>query len=267
MSYFDVALESDHGKAKTTDDENSFTTPDKPTILLVDSPGAKSKSATFQTAAPAPVLEKIHVHAPGQPPKFDGVEIKDTYKRRRCGVFANRYLGRGELILAEHPLLSCGRQHTSKGEKWPVAGEWCKLPEDDQLELRNRFRKLRSIPIGTARLGWYWQRKIKDFFIEYAFSNPQRNKGHVYAVGSHINHACMSCANVEQWTESAFPHRILVRVVRPVRPNEEVLIYYNSRRGASLTCPNCGSKGLRDRLGDFCRIISRVVSWTKKSGK
>lgn len=101
---------------------------------------------------------------------------------------------------------------------------------------------------------------MERFVLEYGFANPQKTEGHVYAVGSHMNHACISCANAEQWTESGPPNRILVRLVKAVRGNDEVLINYNNKEGSSLSCAKCGRHGLRGRLGDIRRSISRLIT-------
>ncbi|KAL7901196.1 hypothetical protein HDV63DRAFT_190801 [Trichoderma sp. SZMC 28014] len=241
---------------------DSSKSPDTPTIVMVNSPRGKPESNTLQTtmSAPAPVQGQVRFPSHHHVNKSDGVTIRDTLKRRRYGVFADRYFEKGENIIVERPVFSCNRQQTPRGDEWPVAEEWCKLPEPTQYKLRNLFRKLRSVPVGKKKLGWYWDKKIKRFFLKYAFVNPQKTAGHVYPVGSHMNHACISCANAEQWTESEFPNRILVRLVKPVRANEEVLINYNNQVGASLGCAKCGPDGLRGRLVAIRRSISRLVS-------
>ncbi|EHK41044.1 uncharacterized protein TrAtP1_004444 [Trichoderma atroviride] len=242
---------------------DSSKSPETPTIVLVNSPSGRPESNTLKTTTSAPAPVQGHARFPSRhdADKIQGVSIKDTFKRRRCGVFANRYFEKGENIIVERPVFSCSRQLTAKGgDKWPIAEEWCKQPEAIQLKLQKRFRKLRSVPIGKKKLGWYWREKIKRFFLEYAFVNPQKTEAHIYPVGSHMNHACTSCANAEQWTESGPPDRILVRLVKPVRANEEVLINYNNQVGASLGCAKCGPHGLRGRLGDIRRSISRLIS-------
>lgn len=240
---------------------DSSKSPDTPTIVLVNSPrgGPESNMLKTTTSAPAPVRGQARFPSRHNVNKSDGVSIRDTFKRRRRGVFANRYFEKGENIIIERPVFSCGRQQTPKGEKWPIAEEWCKLPEATQLTLQKRFRKLRSVPIGKKKLGWYWQEKIRRFFFEYAFINPQQKEAHIYPVGSHMNHACTSCANAEQWTESGSPDRILVRLVKPVRANTEILINYNNKVGTTLGCAICGPHGLKGRLGDIRRSISRLI--------
>lgn len=241
---------------------DSSKSPDTPTIVLVNSPGGRPESNTLKTttSAPAPVQGQPIFPSYYHDNMLVGVNIRDTFKRRRCGVFARRYFEKGEHIIIERPAFSCGAQQTPKGEKWRVAEEWCRLPEETQLSLQKRFRKLRSVPISMEKLGWYWQKKMKSFLLEYGFANPQRTEGHVYAVGSHMNHACISCANAEQWTESGPPNRILVRLVKAVRANDEVLINYNNKEGRKLSCAKCGPHGLRDRLGDIRRSISRLLT-------
>jgi hypothetical protein len=241
---------------------NSSKTVDNPTIIPVNSPRATPEPPTLKTTfkPPVPIRGRTRFPSQHQVNKSDGVSIRDTFKRRRCGVFTDRYFEKGENIIIERPVFSCSRQLTPKGEKWPIAEEWCKLPEVIQLRLQKRFRKLRSVPIGQKKLGWYWKKKIKRFFTEYAFANPQGTEGHIYTLGSHMNHACPSCANAEQWTESDSPNRILVRLVKAVKANDEVFIYYNNHKGASLGCAKCGFPVARDYLGDIRRSISRLLS-------
>lgn len=243
---------------------NTFKTPDKQTIILVNSPRERPESFTFKTTTPARASAPAHFPPHGQVNNADGVSVRDTCTRRGRGVFADRNFERGANIITERPLFSCGRQKTPAGDYWPIAEEWCKLPLENQLKLQNHFRKLRSAPIGEDKLGWYKARMIKKFFLEYAFCNPQRTEAHVYALGSHMNHACRHCANVEQWTESDSPNRILVRVVTPLKAGDEILINYNKQRGASFGCAICSPPGLRDHIGDIRSNISRLISRLKK---
>lgn len=242
---------------------NTLKTPDRPTIILVNSQRGRPESVTLKSATPAQVSAPAHFPPPHHVNKLDGVSIRDTFTRRGHGVFAGRYFEKGENIITERPIYSCGRQKTPAREKWPIAEEWCKLPLEDQLKLQSRFRKLRSAPIGKDKLGWYWAKTIRSFFLEYAFCNPQGTEAHVYTFGSHMNHACRYCANAEQWTESSFPNRILVKAVRPLKPGDEILINYNKTRGASFGCAICNPPGLRDRLGAIRSKISRLISRVK----
>ncbi|UKZ88133.1 uncharacterized protein TrAFT101_003897 [Trichoderma asperellum] len=239
---------------------NIFKTPDRPTIILVNSQRGRPESTTFKTATPA---RAACFPPPNHVNNCDGVSVRETFTRRGRGVFADRNFEKGENIITERPVFSCGRKKTSAKDNWPIAEEWCRLPLEHQLKLQNHFRKLRSVPIGKDKLGWYRERMMKKFFLEYAFCNPQRTEAHVYALGSHMNHACRHCANAEQWTESDSPNRILVKVVRPLKAGDEVLINYNKQRGAWFGCAICSPPGLRDRLGDIRSSISRLISRLK----
>ncbi|KAL6908661.1 hypothetical protein GGI43DRAFT_379504 [Trichoderma evansii] len=261
-------VENDQEEQQRTSGENcqesnTSKTPDRPTIILVNSQRGRPESITLKTAAPAQTSAPARFPPPNHVNKLDGVSIRDTFTRRGRGVFADRNFERGENIITERPLFSCGRQKMPAREKWPIAEQWCKLPLENQLKLQDRFRKLRSAPIGKDKLGWYWGKMIKRFFLEYAFCNPQGTEGHVYALGSHMNHACRHCANAEQWTESAYPDRILVKAVTPLKAGDEILISYNKQRGASFGCAICSPPGLRDRLGVIRSNISRLISRLK----
>ncbi|KAH6606436.1 hypothetical protein Trco_005589, partial [Trichoderma cornu-damae] len=185
--------------------------------------------------------------------RAEAVTIEETFARRGRGVFVIGNFEKGHNIIAERPIITCSHWRQSNGVK-TVAEEWCALPIEDQIELRTRFRKkLRYVPVGRSSLGPIYRMILEKFILEYGFCNPQRSLAHIYVLGSHMNHACMSCANAQQWTESDAPHRIIVRLVKPLKAGDEVFINYNRRQGPTLQCPLCGyPPSMADRFKSLC---------------
>lgn len=112
--------------------------------------------------------------------------------------------------------------------------------------LQDRFRKLRDIPVNEP-LNGAQIRKLERFVDEYGFWEPQQTNAHIFMLASHINHACVSCANAEQWTDAECPHAISVKLTRPLKAGDEVFINYN-RPGLSFKCSVCSPHGVKAAL-------------------
>ncbi|KAM3464723.1 hypothetical protein NHJ6243_002287 [Beauveria neobassiana] len=104
--------------------------------------------------------------------------------------------------------------------------------------MRTWFRKLRNVAHGgNDTFRDRDKKRLEDFVTDYAFWDPQRDQAHIYRLSSHINHACQMCANAGFWVDSAYPHRIVVTLVRGVRHGDEIFICYgktNTPYGCAL---------------------------------
>lgn len=201
--------------------------------------------------------EAASIHTPGSSVKgpaglnWEVVTIADTGTRRGLGVFCTRNCDKGQTIIVERPSISCIHWKQRWGRR-TIAAEWTKLQPEVQTKLTNIFRRLKNVPTGK-KLQPHEEKKLHRFIDEYAFWDPQRDKAHIYILGSHINHACVSCANAEQWTDSQWPNHINVKLVKPVEAGNEVFINYN-RAGLSFKCAVC-TLTLTQRLKAFGRGI------------
>ena len=205
----------------------------------------------FRGSSPA---NRSSFHAPRN---YDALYICDTGTRRKLGVFASRDWPRGYKVIAETPALSCTYWRQRYGKR-NIDEEWEMLKLSHKEDLRKCFRKLRKVAMGNNdQLTMYDQKRLESFIEEYAFRPPQSDRAHIYKLASHINHACMSCANAEHWTESNSPNTIHVKLVRPVKSGEEIFIYYN-RSDLKFTCPLCPPNTLLSRLKAFVSRIRRM---------
>ncbi|KAK5990531.1 hypothetical protein PT974_08800 [Cladobotryum mycophilum] len=178
---------------------------------------------------------------------WEAVTIRETGNNCGRGVYANADFEKGHRIIVERPILSCIHWMLRNGRR-TVSEDWVKLPLEKQQTITSYFTRLSSIPTGTSLTPQH-KKQLEKFIEEYGFWDPQRARAHVYLLVSHINHACISCANAEQWTDSEWPHRINVKLVRPIKAGEELFINYN--RKTPFGCAVCGPPRFRDRLKDF----------------
>lgn len=165
----------------------------------------------------------------------DILSIRHTGTKRAVGVFAQSDLPSGYIIISEPPALSC--VHWKQGKR-TVSEEWLKLSHKQRETLRMWFRKLQKVAHGgNDSFKSDDKKRLEKFISNYAFSDPQRDRAHIYALGSHINHACRTCANAQYWIDSTQPNRITVRTVKSVKAGDEIFICYNKR--VSYRCPLC----------------------------
>ncbi|KAF4999132.1 hypothetical protein FDECE_11595 [Fusarium decemcellulare] len=200
---------------------------------------------------PGPLPPPLAVHLPDSsstpsPPNplvrnEDAVEIRSTQSHRNLGVFAKQDFPSRHKIILERPAISC--IHFTQG--WAsyknVGVVWNSLPEQRRTGLSQAFTSLRHMPTDKD-VDWSQRKKLETFIEEYAFSDPQRRKAHIFRLASHINHACTRCANAEHWTDSVHPHPIKITLVRDVKKDEEIFIHYGKKR-MSFGCAVCGIKG------------------------
>ncbi|KAL7790967.1 hypothetical protein V8C37DRAFT_383006 [Trichoderma ceciliae] len=232
---------------------NAFESPDKPTIFLVtlEDERPESEEPTHAKQIPAPGVSSLDKYVNN----WEAVTISDTFTRRGRGIFAARDFRKGHNIIVEPPIITCTHWAQNNGSR-TIAEEWCALPLEDQLQLRTIFRKrLRYVPVGQDTIGPFYRRMLENFVLEYGFCNPQRSLAHIYVLASHINHACNRCANAQQWTESDVPHRIIVKLVKPLKMGDELFINYNRRQGSSFGCAVCGPPSMMDRLKSLCNTL------------
>ncbi|KAM0254442.1 hypothetical protein ACHAQJ_006782 [Trichoderma viride] len=226
----------------------------KPTIVLINPengmPESEGPINVKQTLTPA---SEAYVN------NWQAVSIKHTKTRRGLGVFATKDFKKMHRIIVEPPIITCAYRIPIDRNR-TVAEEWCALSTETQLRLRARFRSLQYVPIGQDSLSWFWKKLLERFVLEYAFCNPQKSLAHIYVLGSHMNHACSRCANAEQWTESSFPHHIVVTLVKPVKAGDELFINYNRKQGPSFGCALCSPPGIMDRLDVLWGNISQWFS-------
>lgn len=182
---------------------------------------------------------------------LNAIEIQETGTNRRLGVFAVQDWPKGHKIIIEDPAISCIHWHGQR----TISKEWQKLSTTKQQELQSCFRKLRYLPIGSKKpLQKKDRQRLERFVKDYAFWDPRRSKAHIFKLTSHINHACISCANAQHWTDSASPFSMTVTLVRPVKAGEEIFVHYN-RSNISFSCAVCPDNSLKSRLLGFGKTI------------
>ncbi|KAL7950649.1 hypothetical protein V8C42DRAFT_340266 [Trichoderma barbatum] len=191
----------------------------------------------------------------------DAVAIRDTGTSRGLGVFVTRNFARHHRIICEPPIFSCTPpvRNDAASRRRRFARTWCSLSLEDQEWLKSHFSKLRHIPTGQQKLTLIQSIYLHNWVLEYAFSNPQRSMVHIYRFGSHINHACRSCANAEQWTESTSPHCIFIKLIENVKAGDEIFINYNRTVGNAFGCAVCGL--IEGRKSFFRQFWFRLARW------
>lgn len=180
----------------------------------------------------------------------DILSIRHTGTKRAVGVFAQSDLPSGYIIISEPPALSC--VHWKQGKR-TVSEEWLKLSHKQRETMRMWFRKLQKVAHGgNDSFKSDDKKRLEKFISNYGFSDPQRDRAHIYTLGSHINHACRTCANAQYWVDSTLPNRITVRTVKSVKAGDEIFICYNKR--VSYRCPLC------PRMQTFSGILRTFIN-------
>ncbi|KAH7170805.1 hypothetical protein EDB81DRAFT_180419 [Dactylonectria macrodidyma] len=161
------------------------------------------------------------------PRNKEATYISSHVNRGRC-VHLNQDFPRGHCVIVEKPAISCVHWRQRQGRR-TIGDMWDKLSHDARLELQQAFKKLEDIPINK-KLNIGGRKLLEKFVEEYAFWDSKNTNAHVYAVASHINHACTTHANAQQWTDSDHPNCITVTLVRDMKAGEELFINYNKGR-------------------------------------
>lgn len=188
------------------------------------------------------------------------VKIKHTKTSRGLGVFTIQSFPAGHRILSEGAIFSCLHPEQVEEMEWRrrVVHRWRSLAVLDQTWFKEHFPHIQYMPLGTLELTPHEANKFFCFVLEYAFSNPERNRANIYPFASHINHACDKCANAQFWVQAEAPDRITVRLTRYVRKGQEIFINYNRPSGNTFGCAICGARdGEASRLRQFWQGIRR----------
>lgn len=172
------------------------------------------------------------------------VTIRRASAYRGYGVFALQDLPQGHNVIVESPTFSCLKWQHGNGVYGNVNHAdkaWVKLPMEHQEELKNRFRRLKSVAMG-AQIGTSDKKRVKDFINEYAFWANDRSNAHIYKLACFINHACdqNSCSNA-QYRIDGETHCINVRLTAPVKAGEEIFIDYG-KDDVQFQCAKCGTR-------------------------
>lgn len=102
------------------------------------------------------------------------------------------------------------------------------------------------------------KKRLESFISDYAFSDPQRDRAHIYELTCYINHACGSCANAEFWVDSGWPNSITVKLVQDVKMDDEIFICYH-KPNLCFGCALCRQgQTLKGRLGKFLYFINNL---------
>lgn len=166
----------------------------------------------------------------------DAVRILETNEERQRGVFTKHDFPSHHMIIKERPMLSCIHWPQRNGVR-SIDSDWQRLNPDRQREIRDQFTRLEKVPVGR-KLNIWDRRRLRNFVKDYAFWDSKRTNAHIYRLGSHINHACISCANAQQWTDSEHPNYISIKLVKPLNAGDEVFISYN-KPGLPFRCAVC----------------------------
>lgn len=177
------------------------------------------------------------------PQNQDAVCITNSTTRGRCIIATQDFPSRHQIIV-EKPAISCVHWRQRRGKK-TIGDEWDKLTPTAQHKLQETFHKLRNIPNFTYPDG-KGRKQLEKFVEEYAFWDSQSTYAHIYALASHINHACSTHANAQQWTDSGHPNLITVTLVKDVKAGDELFINYNKGR-MPFSCPFCGRGNAKPR--------------------
>ncbi|KAI5466222.1 hypothetical protein BGZ63DRAFT_400620 [Mariannaea sp. PMI_226] len=177
------------------------------------------------------------------PSPHNGALVKQ--KSAACrgqGIFAAEPLFSGHTIVVEEPAISCIHWR-QRGGKRTIGDVWNRLSAERRNELGTSFSKLSAIPIeGNASRRD--RKKLETFVQEYGFRDSGLSNAHIYHIGSHINHACLQCANAEFWINSEHPYNITIRLTKNVDPGMEIFIHYN-KEGLVYGCGSCGPRARR----------------------
>ncbi|OAQ98062.1 hypothetical protein LLEC1_03009 [Akanthomyces lecanii] len=184
------------------------------------------------------------------------LKIHETNTNRKLGVVARRSLPKGYRIIYEPATFSC--YQWGSGKRTAVE-EWSELSSEHRRHMRLLHTVLRKVPDGGKdAFKERDKRRLESFISDYAFSDPQRDRAHIYELTCYINHACSTCANAEFWVDSDWPNSITVKLVRDVKKNDEIFICYH-KPSLYFGCALCRyGETLRGRLGRLLFIIRNL---------
>ncbi|KAJ4145070.1 hypothetical protein LMH87_003931 [Akanthomyces muscarius] len=194
---------------------------------------------------------------------FEVLKIHETNTERRLGVVTRRALPKGYKVIHEPAAFSC--YHWASGRRTAVA-EWSELSYAHRKHMRLLYPGLRKVPEGgDDAFKERDKKRLETFISDYAFSDPQRDRAHIYELTCYINHACSSCANAEFWVDSDWPNSITVKLVRDVNKGDEIFICYhkpNLHFGCAL-CPQ--GQTLKGSLGRVLFFINNLGRRKRKA--
>ncbi|PTB64478.1 hypothetical protein BBK36DRAFT_1124959 [Trichoderma citrinoviride] len=194
----------------------------------------------------------------------DVVAIRDTKTKRGHGIFATGDFLSDHVIIAEQPALSfyMPQEVSMANMRREFEVQWCDLLVPQQDALKAEFPKLRLVASGRRQLSLLQSIHLYNFALEYSYSSPDGDFANIYSLASYINHACRRCANAVQGMEWHQPHRVLIRLIKPVEAGEEIFIHYNTAEGRKLACAVCGS--MADRPSRCQALRNKLKEWRLK---
>ena len=159
------------------------------------------------------------------------------------GLFANRSLGRGDLILTEDPIVFCNTGSTENqwsdqntvdtfyaAQRIHATSVIYAAVNDLTLEQRKTLRTLWPRPAHGITLDRYVDRFERNAFT---FVNASNNKTHlvVYEDISSINHSCVPNATIEIWPRrTVFPEgQARLVATRAIPDGAEIFVNYMER--------------------------------------
>lgn len=194
--------------------------------------------------------------APALPQNEDAISIRNTGDKRGLGVFSNHDFPNKHVVIFETPVLTTISISIGRRKFNSVAKEWLKLSQAKKIELHESFRKLRGISIDPP-LSRSDKKRLKKFVAEYAFREMiPTDRAYIFKLACHINHACADCANCTTWVDSDGPHRISVKLRKPVRAGDELFIHYG--KPLRYQCAVCRSSRSRRALAVVGRAASNL---------
>lgn len=171
------------------------------------------------------------------PQNYDAVEILNTNARRALGVFARQDLPAGHRVIVDYPMISCIHWRQRKGRR-TVGEEWSKLSPQARADFRNAFTRLQHLPLDKVPSA-STRKKLEHFIEDYGFWDGRQTYAFIFKLGSHINHACLSCANAQHYVDAEEPNTMTVRLTRNVKKGDELFINYGKAKMA-FGCAICG---------------------------
>ncbi|KAL6869880.1 hypothetical protein ACO1O0_001212 [Amphichorda felina] len=208
------------------------------------------------SANPASNVPSAGPPAPALPQNEDAISIRNTGDKRGLGVFSNHDFPNKHVVIFETPVLTTISISIGRRKFNSVAKEWLKLSQAKKVELQESFRKLRGISIDPP-FSRSDQKRLKKFVAEYAFREMiPTDRAYIFKLACHINHACADCANCTTWVDSDGPHRISVKLRKPVRAGDELFIHYG--KPLRYQCAVCRSSRSRRVLAVVGRAASNL---------
>lgn len=199
---------------------------------------------------------------PALPQNEDAVTIHKTGDKRGLGVFVNRDFPEKHIVLCEIPAITAVSIRVGRHKINTIAEAWLKLSPDKRTELRATFRKLRTISLSPP-LSRSDERRLESFINEYAFRDlGGSDRAYIFKLTCHINHACPDCANCAAWVTSDRPHKMSVKLRKPVRTGDELFIHYGKPLG--YRCALCPSSRPRRALAVVARVTSKAAALVRR---